>query len=259
MKRWTIHKATERGKIEVLAQLLDSDPSLVNARTPSGDQPLHLAAWQDQVAAAVALLDRGADINSKGDQGRTPLHYAAMHSSPKVADVLIAHGADVNLADESGHTPLYWTAMKRTPDGSRVFGMLLQAGAELNLPVAVALKMKNVVRGILLSDPDALRKSSFASELLLTAVQSQDRIIVDTLLEHGADPNHYGGAFAPEPPLLSAVAAQTNDFLIVKTLVSHGADVNIQDSATQESPLQRAKAVGFTQAVDYLLANGANG
>ena len=40
----------ERGDVRGVAEALRIDPSLVAAKTPDGDTPLHIACWQKQIA-----------------------------------------------------------------------------------------------------------------------------------------------------------------------------------------------------------------
>ncbi len=249
----TIHEAVEDGDPQAVTDLLSHNPSLVHARTDSSDQPLHLAAWQDQYAVAVLLIENGSDINSRGDQGRTPLHYTAIHSSPRVCDLLLTRGANPNIVDEYGRTPLYWGALKKTTEGSQVFGMLLQNGASLDLHTAVLLGMGTVVRGLLLDNPQLLKNDRDADSLLLDAVQGQHTQIVDSLLRQGADPNSSKRTGAVESPLFVAVSSSGGDPEIVRLLIAYGADASTRHPQTGETPIERARAVGFTPAIQYLL------
>ena len=108
-----IHTATEQGDLERVKEILHHDPAQVHARTTeegSGDQPLHLAAWQGKKKIAEALLDAGADINATGDGGRTPLFYAVEKNHPTLIKMLIDRGANVNVNNEARCSPLYIAA-----------------------------------------------------------------------------------------------------------------------------------------------------
>jgi ankyrin repeat protein len=63
----------------------------------TGIKILSVAAAAKSSAAAIALLDGGADIHIAADKtGNTPLHVAAQNGSLDLVEKLIAKGADVN-------------------------------------------------------------------------------------------------------------------------------------------------------------------
>ena len=66
--------------------------------------PLHWAASGGKTKTAIALIDRGADIEAKDVAGRTPLHLvAARMGATKTVIALIDKGADINPKDALGH------------------------------------------------------------------------------------------------------------------------------------------------------------
>jgi hypothetical protein len=116
----TVHDAAQRGDIHRLVDILWADPSQAHAvlRPDAPDQPLHRAAWNDQVRTADMLLRYGADINARGSHGMTPLHYAARQGSTEVAEFLIKRGADLEARDDAGQTP---ANLAENPDTREVF------------------------------------------------------------------------------------------------------------------------------------------
>ena len=92
-----------------------------------GMTALHHAVRQGNLAATMALLDGGADINAKHDvDGTTPLLMAAINGQYDVAIRLIERGADPNLASTAALTPLYatintmWSPKSRFPQPQAV-------------------------------------------------------------------------------------------------------------------------------------------
>jgi ankyrin repeat protein len=78
--------------------------------TLGGFAPLHYAARQGSLAATIALLDKGADINEVTlSEQSTPLVLAIANGHLDVAKVLVDRGADVNKANIMDVTPLYAT------------------------------------------------------------------------------------------------------------------------------------------------------
>jgi ankyrin repeat protein len=109
-----------RGRLGLLAELIDADPGLVNKRFSEldcgqtggrslllkGGTLLHVAAEYSNVAAVALLLDRGADVNAgatvdeAGVGGQTALFHAVTqfddHGLP-VIQLLLERGADVTV------------------------------------------------------------------------------------------------------------------------------------------------------------------
>ena len=56
----------------------------------------------------VVLLDHGADIEAKTNSGETPLHLAAeFNKEPAVVKVLLDRGVDAQARSKSGEIPLF--------------------------------------------------------------------------------------------------------------------------------------------------------
>lgn len=71
---------------------------------------LHFAARQGNISTALALLDKGADVNQQSPaDGMTPLLLAVVNGHFDLAVQLLERGADPNIASEGGVTPLYAT------------------------------------------------------------------------------------------------------------------------------------------------------
>ena len=79
-----------------------------DAWTPDGFfTPLHLAAFVDNVPAAAALLEAGADPNvlATASFARvTPLGTCAFSGALGVARVLLEHGADPHIGEDGMYT-----------------------------------------------------------------------------------------------------------------------------------------------------------
>jgi ankyrin repeat protein len=86
----------------------------VNTRTgvyidgPGDIMPLHEAMGRP--ALVKALLNRGANPNARTTSGDTPLHWAVRDRDLPCIKLLIGAGADLNLRDEKGRTALYWVS-----------------------------------------------------------------------------------------------------------------------------------------------------
>lgn len=87
--RWDVWSAAAHGRTDVLARLLDEDPSRVSAPGGDGMTPLHFAK---DAPTAELLIARGADVNKKDvDHEGTPIQHQV--GKPDVVRLLLAHGA----------------------------------------------------------------------------------------------------------------------------------------------------------------------
>ena len=68
------------------------------------------AAAHGKTKEAIALIEKGADVNTRDTReryvGRTPLHWAATCGQTETVEALIAQSADVSAKDTVGRTPL---------------------------------------------------------------------------------------------------------------------------------------------------------
>jgi uncharacterized protein len=116
-----------------LRVLLDRDPSLANAFSGDGFQPLGLAAFFGGKDAVEILIERGANVNtaSRNEMKVTPLHSAvADEGQRETAELLIRAGADVNARQRHDWTPLHGAAHA----GSlALVRLMLDRGADPNI------------------------------------------------------------------------------------------------------------------------------
>ncbi len=104
-----IFDAASVGRTERVAELLDRDPSLVNAYSSDGFYPLGLAAFFAHPDAVRLLLSRGADVGqvARNPMKVQPLHAAAAGRSFDAVKLLVDAGAPVNGKQEKGWAPLH--------------------------------------------------------------------------------------------------------------------------------------------------------
>jgi ankyrin repeat protein len=116
-----------RGDVRGVEEALRNDPSLVAAKTPDGDTPLHIACWQKQIAIIGIILAYRPDLNARGCYGRTPLHYAVHEGraiSVPIVGVLVAMGADPSIQDDNRFSVEDWAKIEMSDGLAEVLEML---------------------------------------------------------------------------------------------------------------------------------------
>lgn len=116
-----IHDAARMGSGAEVAQIIQENPAMRDARTGLGSTPLHLAATNPDVTAVKALLAAGANVNAKDAEDNTPLHMAAYTNRIENAKVLLEAGADVNAITTAGRSPM---AMARKSRSDELAGLI---------------------------------------------------------------------------------------------------------------------------------------
>jgi ankyrin repeat protein len=130
-----VFEASALGRVERLRELLDADPSLVNAYGADGFHPVGLASFFGHVGAARLLFERGADANqlARNEHIQTAAIHAAAASEGKdqatryeLVKLALEHGADPNLPQGGGFTAM--DAARQNGD-TGVEQLLLEHGA----------------------------------------------------------------------------------------------------------------------------------
>ena len=84
-----IHKAAQKGKTELLKDLIKKKKNLVNARNESGHIPIHLAALHSRLEAVELLIESGSDLLTQDNSGWSVLHFAASGRNEKIISLLL--------------------------------------------------------------------------------------------------------------------------------------------------------------------------
>jgi uncharacterized protein len=131
-----VFEAAALGKTGRVRELVESDPSLVNAYGDDGFHPLGLACFFGHVETARFLLESGAEVDALSRNER--IQTAAIHAAAAAAGsdestryelvkLVLEHGADPNLRQGGGFRPI--DAARQNGD-KRVEELLLLRGAE---------------------------------------------------------------------------------------------------------------------------------
>ena len=184
------------------------------------------AIRNNDLARLQSLIAGGADVNTRDRHMETPLMYAAYVGSLDAMKLLLQDGASVDAQSQSGATALIWSAT----DLPKV-RLLIDHGANVNL----ATKRRRTA-------------------LLVAAMSDPSADIVKLLIEKGADPKAMD--FLRTTSLRAATLG--NDTETIRMLIDAGVDVNAADLPGITPLMMAAGWNGNTQAVQMLLAKGAN-
>jgi uncharacterized protein len=259
-----IHFAAERGNLSIVKLLIEHGADPIGAGT---GHELDVVGWavcweyahHPEVAryllahgarytlfSAVALgeaevvrelASNGADVNLRMDRTnhrRTALHLAVVKKQAAALAALIDAGAELNLEDAVGLTPLDQAALDGEHEMTR---RLIEAGAAITLPAAIALERPDDIERLVRADPDLLATTNHRrwARLLVHASGRASGRVMETLLRTVM--RHRSG--------LSIVNSQDDEETAV-------------DGASGYTPLHAAAFHGNDEAVAVLLKHGAN-
>lgn len=184
--------AARQGLVWLVRELIDRGVSFDSSGKMDGpgDRHLsHVAAEAGKPELIEILAQRGANLSATNEQGESPVHIAIGSGSFDVLRPLFLQGVSLDAADGTGARPVHLAVMHRDPLSLRE---LLSLGANPNspgpegkLPIEYALEMRDYEFATLLIQYGSVTPCT----LLYTAIEDDDRDLVDFLLSNGADPN----------------------------------------------------------------------
>ena len=211
------------------------------AAQPNGETVLMRCAHTGSVDAVNLLIEHGADVNAAETwQGQTALMWAVAEKHAEAVHALLERGANVGARTRRDSTPLLFAAQQGDIDSAR---LLLDAGASVNdappdgmNPLLVASTSGHAALAAFLldqgADPNAANDSGYTA-LHYAASRRNAPDLVQSLLEHGADPNariaryraRGGVSMIGATPLL--LAAQAGNVDTMRALAEAGADTSL--------------------------------
>lgn len=121
-----IFSAIRNNDLATLADVVNADASVLDARDERGSTPLVLAGYLNHPEAVRFLVEAGADVNTVSGTG-TALMGVCFKGYADIARYLIEAGADVNIAIEKMGTALTFANMGKHAE---VVELLVAAGGK---------------------------------------------------------------------------------------------------------------------------------
>lgn len=166
-------EAIVTGDRDSARRAVKADPELVDRLEPTERATLVAAAERGNLASVGLMLELGFPIEARreatDDDGATALHAASWAGSAETVAMLLAHGADLTVRDTRWQSqPLEWALVGSgetpqsapTRDWVRTVTLLLDAGASLEDPTAVAEGLKQPSAAVL----DLLRSRGLTAD-----------------------------------------------------------------------------------------------
>jgi ankyrin repeat protein len=219
----------------------------VSSAVAAGD----IQAIRQLIAQTPADLERRMDM---ANRRRRPLHLAVIKKQPGSLLALLDLGANTESLDEAGFTALDQAALLGEVEMSQV---LLDRGAKVRLPAAVALGQKPAMERLLRRDPDTLKPGGRWSNLILRASERSTGAVLETLIQAGAsvdvrdDPKTSVDSTSGYTPLHAA--AFHGNLSAASVLLKHGANVRVREEKYHGTPAGWANYAGHSKVRDLIL------
>ena len=183
-----LFEAIKAGRADEVRQLVMEDPSLKQARDPSGASAVLVAAYNMKPDVVNVLLEAGAPVDI--------FEASVLGNVDRIIDILKSSPARVSEYAPDGFTPVALAAFFGQPAAVKT---LIAAGADVNaaaknglkvaaLHAAVAGGKLEIVKAVLEAgaDPNAQQQAGFRA--IHEAGTKANRALAELLLAHGADP-----------------------------------------------------------------------
>lgn len=183
-----------------------------------------------------------------------PMHLAVIKKQIGSLTTLLELGAHTESLDEAGFTALDLAALTGKVEMAKV---LLDRGAKLRLPAAIALRRTPDVERLLARDPGTFKPGGRWRNLIVRAAECSSGEVVEALIAAGADVNVHD---EPKTAIDSTsrytplhAAAWYGNLGAIEVLLRHGADVTAREEKYHGTPAGWADYAGRREARDLIL------
>jgi hypothetical protein len=125
-----IVEAAKNGDLQAVKNILENDPTKLDAKDEDGYTALHWACMRAHWDITKYLIEKGADLNVIGGDSGTQINWAVHHDNVAIIKTLIENGAKLNIRNQWGMTELH-TAIWR--GNIHVVEYLLDHGSDPNI------------------------------------------------------------------------------------------------------------------------------
>jgi hypothetical protein len=112
---------SNHGNDTTITRMLLARGALIQLRDDSGNTPLHIAAYANNVGAARLLVEAGADVNLRSRRGQTALHTGVHHENIAVCEYLLGVGANPDIRNVRNQTPAEMAIANDAPETYAAF------------------------------------------------------------------------------------------------------------------------------------------
>ena len=133
------------------------------------NRDIHFNALGNNIKKMKNNIKKGIDVNSLGEYASTPLHYACREGNFEMVKFLIENGANVNI--ENHYSTIYpifdvITSLNNQKTHLQIIQLLIDNGANIK------------------------KVDSFGNTLLYHAIEQENIILIELLIQLGCDINH---------------------------------------------------------------------
>ncbi|XP_041378923.1 ankyrin repeat domain-containing protein 50-like [Gigantopelta aegis] len=207
-----------------LVEVLLKENADVNIQNEDNYTALMLASLNGYAQVAELLLNENADVNIQTTNGVTALMLAVANGHTQVVELLLTKSGDLNAQNDNGLTALMLASLRDSPDAPLVLGLT-------PLMVASSCGHVDIVDALIQTGANVNKQESYwgLTSLFFAVREGKSALIVETLLENGANPNVI---VSNETPL--DVANETELKAIIKLLTKYGGQTASQVQKKKE-------------------------
>ena len=210
---------------------------------------LHFAASLGHSNIVQLLLQRGAQLGRGDSCGHTALHLAVAANACDVVKVLLKEYLNPLQVPDSPITPIIHTAASAngTAQGSRTVSINAKNNMKQTaLHLAAFFRSEKVVPLLIEAGADLDARDGFDNTPLLVATHGRDtkKVIVEALLEAGADVNAAGQINGDTRNTALHLAIEPTKFELLQLLLSNGAIADSRNNTRGFTPMHLATWLG---------------
>uniref|UniRef100_A0A6P7GUI8 Ankyrin-3-like n=1 Tax=Diabrotica virgifera virgifera TaxID=50390 RepID=A0A6P7GUI8_DIAVI len=256
-----LHSATKFGNLDEVQQLIEGGATIDEVDS-DGFTSLHLAADFQHIKVAKYLLEHGADVNATDTfVGRNPLHFAAFNNDLEMIRLFTEAGANRQCSNIYGNMPIHVASEVGDVEIVKYF---LENGIYVDIinestkmtPLHMAARGGHIelVDYLLLNKASVLLKDCNNRGSIHYGVLGGNAKIVDVLIENGVDIN--AKDISKWTPL--HLACRDGYLDIVQLLLKNSAVCNLQGRSPNYSPVHWAAETGYVEIVKYFISIGVD-